>query len=86
MGKIRIDIILGLGLSVVSIHLCLYVITYVSVPVGIDSMLVILLGIHVFNLLQHVKGIIKTKRCERIDWFKRMGMFETACLIERICK
>ncbi|KKK78357.1 hypothetical protein LCGC14_2844380 [marine sediment metagenome] len=47
---------------------------------------VIFIGIFVLCIIWAGKGEIELRRYEKIDWYKRMGFCETACLLERDVK
>ena len=80
----KIDLVLALVVGVAAVGVCIFAILFNPLlPLATKSVLAITGIGHTWMLVQFVIKKIELKRYERIDWFHRMGMLETACLIER---
>ncbi len=80
----KIDLVLALVVGVAAVGVCIFAILFNPLlPLVAKSMLAIT-GIGLtWMLVWFVTQTINLRRYERINWFHRTGMLETACLIER---
>jgi len=79
----KIDLFLALAVGIAAICVCMFVVSFFSIPLAVKGGFAIMGTGLTWMLVLFVIKTIELRRYERINWFHRMGMLETACLIER---
>lgn len=79
----KIDLFLALAVSIAMACVCIFSVLFYPLPLAVKGGLAIMGTGLTWMLVLFVIKTIELRRYERINWFHRMGMLETACLIER---
>jgi len=79
----KIDLFLVLAVSIAMVCICIFAVLFYPLPLAAKGGLAIMGTGLTWMLVLAVIKTIQLRRYERIYWFHRMGMLETACLIKR---